>query len=140
MSTETVKTPLASGRKAIFSPASSPVYAPGRRDFFKYRQLAASEGEMTAQVMTTNAGLTEPTGWHYHICESQFIYVLKGTLDLDLEDGSSVHMVAGDSLLLPGGMKHNETSTSTDFELLEVMLPKLEGTVPCDPPGSDQSK
>ncbi len=132
------KTDLATAedrKKAIFSPAANPVFTPGRRDFFKYRQLAASEGEMTAQVMSTNQGLTEPTGWHYHICESQFIYVLKGTLDLDLEDGSSVHMVAGDSLLLPGGMKHNETHTSTDFELLEVMLPRLEGTVPCDPPG-----
>ncbi|MEK9777190.1 MAG: cupin domain-containing protein [Quisquiliibacterium sp.] len=134
MTLATEKAPLATGRQAILSQASDPVYAPGRREFFKYRQLAASEGEMTAQVMSTNEGLTEPTGWHYHLCESQFIYVLKGTLDLDLEDGTSVHMVAGDSLLLPGGMKHNETSTSTDFEVLEVMLPKLEGTVPCDPP------
>ena len=134
MSTATAKAPLATGKQAIFSQASDPVYTPGRRDFFKYRQLAASEGEMTAQVMTTKEGLTEPTGWHYHVCDSQFIYVLKGTLDLDLEDGSSVHMVAGDSLLLPGGMKHNETRTSTDFEVLEVMLPKLEDTVPCDPP------
>ena len=24
------------------------------------------------------AGMTEPTGWHYHTCEMQFVYVLKG--------------------------------------------------------------
>lgn len=134
MSTATAKAPVDLPKEAIWSRVSDPVFASGRRDFFKYRQLAENEGEFAAQVMTTNQGLTEPTGWHYHVCSTQFIYVLKGTLDLDLEDGRSVHMVEGDSLLLPGGMKHNETHTSTDFEVLEVMLPKLEETVPCDPP------
>ena len=134
MSTATAKVPVMNTKEAIYSPAASPDYVQGRRDFFKYRELAVSEGEFRSQVVSTSKGMSEPTGWHYHVCGAQFIYMLKGTLDLDLEDGRSVHMVAGDSLYLPGGIKHNETSTSDDVEILEVMIPKLEDTVPCDAP------
>jgi quercetin dioxygenase-like cupin family protein len=121
-------------KQAIFAEAANPDYVTGRRHFLKYRELAESDGEFRAQVVSTSKGMSEPTGWHYHVCGAQFIYILKGTLDLELEDGRAVRMVAGDSLYLPGGMKHNETSTSDDVEILEVMMPKLEGTVPCDPP------
>lgn len=134
MSTATAKAPVFADKQAIYSAAASPDYVQGRRDFFKYRELAESDGEFRAQVVSTSKGMSEPTGWHYHVCGVQFIYILKGTLDLDLEDGRSIHMVAGDSLYLPGGMKHNETSTSNDVEILEVMIPKLEDTVPCDAP------
>lgn len=134
MSTATAKVPVDPGKQAIYSPAAQPDFVKGRRDFFKYRELAVSEDEFRAQIVSTSKGMSEPTGWHYHVCGGQFIYILNGTLDLDLEDGRSVHMVAGDSLYLPGGMKHNETSTSDDVEILEVMMPKLEDTVPCDAP------
>ncbi|MEK9726379.1 MAG: cupin domain-containing protein [Rhodospirillaceae bacterium] len=134
MSPATAKVPSAHSREAIYSSAASPDYVQGRRDFFKYRELAESDGEFRAQVVSTRQGMTEPTGWHYHVCGAQFIYILNGTLDLDLEDGRSIHMMAGDSLYIPGGMKHNETSTSDDVEILEVMMPKLEETVPCDAP------
>jgi len=134
MNIATAKAPAAVSKQAIYSPASKPDFVQGRRDFFKYRELAESEGEFRAQVVSTRKGMTEPTGWHYHVCDAQFIYILAGTLDLDLEDGRNIHMVAGDSLYIPGGMKHNETSTSDDVEILEVMLPKLEDTVPCDAP------
>jgi len=134
MSTATAKAPKANEKTAIYSSIDSPDFVQGRRDFFKYRELAISEGEFRAQVVSTRQGMTEPTGWHYHVCDAQFIYILSGTIDLDLEDGRSIHMVAGDSLYIPGGMKHNETSTSDDVEILEVMIPKLEDTVACDAP------
>ena len=134
MSIATAKVLAQAGKEAIYSPAASPDFVQGRRDFFKYRELAESDGEFRAQVVSTSKGMSEPTGWHYHVCGAQFIYILNGTLDLDLEDGRSIHMVAGDSLYLPGGMKHNETSTSNDVEILEVMIPKLDDTVPCDAP------
>jgi quercetin dioxygenase-like cupin family protein len=134
MSTATAKVPMAPEKQAIYSPAAQPSYVGGRRDFFKYRALAESDGEFRAQLVSTSRGMSEPTGWHYHVCGAQFIYILNGTIDLDLEDGRRLHMVAGDSLYLPGGMKHNETGTSDDVEILEVMMPKLEDTVACDPP------
>ena len=110
---------------------------PGRREFFKYRDLLvaqATDGRMRAQVMSSSQGMSRPTGWHYHACEAQFVYTLKGWVDLEFEDGRQVRLSAGESLLIPGGMKHNETATSAEFELLEVVLPADMGTVPCERP------
>jgi mannose-6-phosphate isomerase-like protein (cupin superfamily) len=112
-------------------------FVPGRREFFKYRDLGvtdATNGEMRAQVMSAITGMTEPTGWHYHVCESQFVYALKGWVDLEFETGETVHLQAGESLFIPGGMRHNETATSNDLEILEICVPAEMGTVPCDPP------
>src|SRR4051794_24289212 len=70
----------------------------GRRPFFKYRDLgleAATAGRMRAYHNTSIAGMTEPTGWHYHICEMQFVYVLKGKLVIEFEDGTVGTFTAG---------------------------------------------
>ncbi len=112
-------------------------YVPGRREFFKYRDLGvtdATNGQMRAQVMSAITGMTEPTGWHYHVCEGQFVYALRGWVDLEFETGETIHMKAGESLFIPGGMRHNEIATSDDVEILEVSVPADMGTVPCDPP------
>ncbi len=117
--------------------AETSPFVSGRREFFKYRDLGvtdATHGEMRAQVMSAITGMTEPTGWHYHECEGQFVYTLKGWVDLEFETGEQIHMVAGDSLFIPGGMRHNEISTSDDVEILEVSIPAEMGTVPCEKP------
>ena len=109
----------------------------GRREFFTYRALGvadASNGEMRAQVMRAAQGLTEPTGWHYHECEGQFVYAIKGWVDLEFETGEKIRLEPGQSLYIPGGLRHNETATSTDIEILEVCIPSDMGTVPCDAP------
>ena len=109
----------------------------GRRRFFKYRDLGVADatgGEMRAQVMEAITGMTEPTGWHVHHCQAQFIYVLKGWVELEFEDGSRHRMEAGDAGLIPGEMKHNEIATSDDVEILELSIPGPMGTTPCDPP------
>ena len=118
------------------TPATAPLVA-GRRAFFQYRDLgvtAASHGQMRAQVMSAADGMTKPTGWHYHVCEGQFVYALKGWVDLEFEDGQTVKLQAGESLYIPGGMRHNEIRTSDALEILEVCVPADMGTVPCDPP------
>ena len=109
----------------------------GRREFFTYRDLGvadASNGEMRAQVMRAAQGLTEPTGWHYHECEGQFVYAIKGWVDLEFETGEKIRLEPGQSLYIPGGLRHNETATSTDIEILEVCILSDMGTVPCDAP------
>ena len=125
------------GRKMAHATAESAPLVPGRREFFKYRDLGvaqASAGHMKAQVMTGIRGMTEPTGWHYHKCEAQFVYLLKGWVDLEFEDGRKLRIKAGESLYIPGGLKHNETGTSDDLEILEVAVPADMGTQACDPP------
>ncbi len=123
--------------KVAVTSAKAPDYVEGRRTFFKYRDLGvtkASDGWMRAQVMQAITGMTEPTGWHYHVCDGQFVYTLKGFVELEFEDGAQCRLEAGDSCFIPGGMKHNEIRTSDDVEVLEICLPADLGTVPCDPP------
>ena len=117
--------------------AADPVYIPGRRAFFKYRELGVTEatnGRMRAQVMEATQGLSKETGWHYHVCEQQFIYMLKGWVDLEFEDGRKVRLRQGDSMMIPGGLRHNETATSEEMDILEVSVPANLGTVVCDKP------
>ena len=123
--------------KLAVTSAKSPQFVKGRRDFFKYRDLGvtkATDGWMRAQVTSALTGMTQPTGWHYHVCEGQFVYTLKGWVELEFEDGTNCRLEAGDSVFIPGGMLHQENRTSDDLEILEVCLPANMGTVPCEAP------
>ena len=125
------------GMRLLKSFVSTTPYSPGRRPFFKYRDLgleAATGGRMRAYHNTSIAGMTEPTGWHYHICEMQFVYVLKGKLTIECEDGTVATFTAGDSFFIPGGVRHNETYVSEDKETLEVSVPGRIGTVDVERP------
>jgi len=122
--------------KLTYATAETAPLVAGRRTFFKYRDLGVSDatnGRMRAQV-TMATGVMQQTGWHYHVCETQFIYTLRGWIDLQFEDGRVVRVSAGESLSIPPGLKHNETGISEDFEFLEISVPAKMGTVPCDPP------
>jgi quercetin dioxygenase-like cupin family protein len=124
------------GKLAHATPANAP-FVEGRRSFLKYQDLGvstASSGRIRAQVMSATAGMTKPTGWHYHVCDGQFVYALKGWVDLEFEDGQSMRLQAGESLFIPGGLRHNEIATSETLEILEVSVPADMGTVACDPP------
>ncbi|MGH7155575.1 MAG: cupin domain-containing protein [Acetobacteraceae bacterium] len=110
---------------------------PGRRAFFKYRDLGVTDGtngKMRAQITSTTAGMTRPTGWHRHLCDMQFVYVLDGWLELEFAGQDTVRLEPGDSVMIPGGAPHNEIRTSDTFELLELSVPAQMGTEPCDPP------
>ncbi len=125
--------------KLAISTHADATYVEGRRAFFKYRDLgvtAATGGRMRAQVTSAEASLSEPTGWHYHECEMQFVYLLDGWVDLEFADGREVRLEAGDSVMIPGGEPHQEVRTSDTLRLLEVSIPAEMGTVNCDPPGA----
>lgn len=127
----------ASGQKVAHARIAEPVLVKGRRAFFKYRDLGvadASGGALRAQVMMASQGMSRPTGWHYHECDGQFIYMLKGWVDLEFEDGRTIRVEEGDSLFIPGYLRHNEIRTSDTMEILEVSTPGQMGTTPCDPP------
>ena len=136
MAEPAVKTPPINGTLRHATQENAPLVA-GRRTFLEYQDLGvteASEGKLRAQVMKAKAGMTEPTGWHYHVCEGQFVYALKGWVDLEFETGDKVRIKAGESLFIPGNMRHNETAMSEDLEILELSVPADMGTVPCDAP------
>ena len=99
-----------------------------------YRTMLELYGGMRAQVMSASQGMSRPTGWHYHECEGQFVYMMKGWVDLQFEDGRTIRVEEGDSLYIPGYLRHNEIRTSDTMEILEVSVPGKMGTTPCDPP------
>ena len=113
------------------------IYVTGRRDWMKYRELGVTQGSagrIRAQVTSSSQGLSEPTGWHVHLCEGQLVYMLTGWVDLEFAGGRVVRVAEGDSIYIPGNTPHNEIATSDSFELLEVSVPADMGTEPCDPP------
>lgn len=123
--------------KVAISRAAEPVLVPGRRAFFTYRDLgvtAASGGKMRTQITAAREGMSKPTGWHYHVCDGQFVYMLKGWIELEFKELGTVRLGEGDSIFIPGGTPHNEIRTSESFELLEHSMPAEMGTVACDPP------
>ncbi|MEJ6685406.1 MAG: cupin domain-containing protein [SAR86 cluster bacterium] len=134
---DSVMTGPLEGQKLVHATAGTAPSIPGRRSFLEYRDLGVTEGSngaLRAQIMKTKQGLSEPTGWHYHVCEGQFIYVLKGWVDLEFETGDQKRITQGDSMYIPGGMRHSETATSQELEILELSLPSDMGTVPTDAP------
>ena len=128
----------AMGNEVVIAKADNPQMVPGRRDFMQYRELgvtAASQGKIRAQVTSSSAGLSEPTGWHVHLCEGQFVYMLSGWVDLEFAGGRVERIAAGDSVYIPGDTPHNEIATSDAFELVEISIPADMGTEVCDAPG-----
>jgi uncharacterized protein YjlB len=112
-------------------------YVPGRRPFFKYRDLgvkAATGGRARANKSDSIASMVEPTGWHYHLCDFQFIYWLKGEIKLEFEDGTVATFVAGDACFIPGGLCHNEIYVSEDKEAIEFSMPGEIGTINVERP------
>jgi len=125
--------------KLAISSARDARYLEGRRAFFRYRDLGITEatgGRARAQLTSARAGMVEPTGWHFHVCELQFVYVTRGFVDLEFEERGLVRLEAGDSVMIPGGLPHQEVRTSDDFEFVEFSVPAEMGTRPCDPPGA----
>ncbi len=85
--------------KLAHATVDNATYVAGRRSFFKYRDLGvtdATDGKMRAQVTSATQGLGQPTGWHYHVCEHQLVYMLKGWVDLEFEDGRKIRLMPGD--------------------------------------------
>jgi len=126
-----------SGLKIYKGFTFSTPFVPGRREFFRYRDLGvqeASGGRARAVINMAIAGMTEPTGWHYHECEYQFIYCIAGTAILEIDDGTVATFIAGDSYFLPGGVRHNEIYLSADRVSLEFSSPGVIGTVNVERP------
>ena len=108
----------------------------GRREFLRYRDvgLAAATGDRFRMLGMQSSGKNDETGWHYHICDMQFVYVLKGWVELEFENGRTEKLVAGSFASIPGGMLHNEKNLSDDLEVLEICSPAAMGTIATAPP------
>lgn len=110
---------------------------PGRRTFLQYFDLGiadASRGLISTQMTKVLTGMSNPTGWHYHDCDFQWLLITKGWLELQFEDGSTERITDGSVCFIPGGYRHNETATSDDLEFIEIFMPPKPRTVAVESP------
>jgi mannose-6-phosphate isomerase-like protein (cupin superfamily) len=122
------------------SRAADAVYTTGLRSFMEYRDLGierATHGQFRAHVIRIKPDSNEPhelhtTGLHQHLCDFQMFYVLKGWIRFVYEGHGQHTFHAGDCVLQPPGIVHNELECSDDVEILEIYSPAVHPTVKVD--------
>ena len=130
--------------KQLFSAslAKDAVYKAGLRGFMEYRDLGvetATHGQFRAHVIRIKkdaAGKHElhTTGLHRHLCDFQMFYVLNGWMKFVYEGHGEHTFRAGDCVLQPAGIVHNELDCSDDVELLEIYSPAVHQTLKVEQP------
>lgn len=125
--------------KQLFSAnvAKDAVYTTGLRSFMEYRDLGianATHGKFRAHVIRIKADAPgshdlHTTGLHRHDCDFQMFYVLKGWIRFVYEAHGEHTFHAGDCILQPPNIVHNELECSDDVEILEIYSPAVHPTV-----------
>ena len=125
--------------KQLFSAslAKDAVYKTGLRSFMEYRDLGidtATHGKFRAHVVRIKKGAggahdLHTTGLHQHQCDFQMFYVLNGWIKFVYQDHGEHTFHAGDCILQPPGIVHNELDCSDDIEVLEIYSPAVHPTV-----------
>jgi len=117
--------------------AKDAVYKTGLRSFMEYRDLGierGTHGQFRAHVIRIKRGSEgdhdlHTTGLHQHLCDFQMFYVLKGWIRFVYEGHGEHTFQAGDCVLQPPGIVHNELECSDDVEVLEIYSPAVHQTV-----------
>lgn len=109
----------------------------GLRSYFEYRDLGierATRGKVVAHVIRARPGKAPHGEWHYHDCNVQFVYVLKGWVKFEYEGRGEVTMRAGSCFYQPPGIRHRELAHSKTLEMIEVVAPAKFATRDARPP------
>ena len=120
--------------------AKDAIYRQGLRSFMEYRDLGveqATHGQFRAHVIRIKKEAAgdhdlHTTGLHRHLCDFQMFYVLKGWIRFVYEGQGEHTFQAGDCVVQPAGIVHNELECSDDVEILEVYSPAVHETVVVD--------
>ena len=125
--------------KQLFSAslARDAVWKSGLRSFMEYRDLGvekATHGDFRAHVIRIRkdgpgAHDLHTTGLHAHKCDFQMFFILKGWMRFVYEGQGEQTFHAGDCVLQPAGIVHNELECSDDVEVLEIYSPAVHETV-----------
>jgi mannose-6-phosphate isomerase-like protein (cupin superfamily) len=103
----------------------------------EYRDLGiehATHGKFRSHVIRikrdhVGAHELHTTGLHKHECDFQMFFVLKGWIKFVYEEHGEFLFHAGDCILQPPGIVHNELDCSDDVEILEIYSPAVHPTV-----------
>jgi mannose-6-phosphate isomerase-like protein (cupin superfamily) len=113
-------------RFAVSHRAGSKFVRRGLRNYFEYRDLGirrATRGKVVAHVIRARPGKAPHGQWHRHLCDVQFVYVLRGWAVFEYEGVGRVRMKAGTCFYQPPGIRHREIAHSRDLELIEIVAP-----------------
>ena len=109
----------------------------GLRSIFEYRDLGirdATDGDYVAHVIRA-VGREDGDRihqWHYHECDFQMVFILKGWATFEYEGVGIRTLRAGDCVNQVPRIKHREIECSADLELLEIVSPSDFKTVTLD--------
>ena len=98
----------------------------GLRGYFEYRDLGirrATRGRLVTHVIRARPGKAPHGDWHYHDCNMQFVYVVKGWVRMEYEGIGKVLMKAGSCFYQPPRIRHRELAHSKNVEMIEVVSP-----------------
>jgi mannose-6-phosphate isomerase-like protein (cupin superfamily) len=130
------------GRLKVSHLGTSKFAKRGLRGYFEYRDLGikgATRGKVVAHVIRARPGKAPHGEWHYHDCDVQFVYVLKGWVRFEYEGVGEVLMKAGSCFYQPPQIRHREIAHSRDIEMLEVVAPASFKTYSAEKPAARRS-
>ena len=112
------------GQRFVRHQAAGARWGPGRLPGFEARDLgitAATGGLAEARVARGRGEAAAP--FRSHDAELLFTFVLRGAGELRCEGMEAHPLEAGDSFVIPSGLKHAVSGGAFELELLEVALP-----------------
>lgn len=133
------------GESLVVSPeaADSWIQGAGPRRFFSYRDLHTrehTEQRLHLHAVRAAQRFDGGTGWHYHTMAQIFV-VLEGEGMMSVEDHGTHVIRAGDAMCISAGarMRHNLSSFSDEYRLIELCAPATYDTISTDPPLSSRA-
>lgn len=103
---------------------------PGTRFEMRENGLqSASGGAYTARIFRATSGGVVAPAMHWHDAAFQYVHVLKGEIEFQLDGGARRTLRAGDAIWQPKGCLHCVTYVSADLELLEIFSPAEIATI-----------
>jgi hypothetical protein len=101
------------------------VWTPWRIKGFEHRDTGinqATKGVASVHVVRPDRSNEKPQTCS-HDCDILFSFVLKGTLELQVDGHGLQQLQQGDAFVMPPGLKSQIVGFSDDLEFLEVALP-----------------
>lgn len=83
----------------------------------------ATDGAYTVKIFRARKAGDVPPAMHWHDADFQYVHILKGEIEFELEGGKRTRLKAGDAIYQPEGCRHCVTWLSEDLELLEIFSP-----------------
>lgn len=109
------------------------IVVPGTRFEMRENGLQpATGGAYTARIFRATSGGAVAPAMHWHDAAFQYVHILKGEMEFQLEAGERRTLRAGDAIWQPTGCLHCVTYVSADLELLEIFSPADISTIRVD--------